>query len=96
LPNIVKYLIHRWQNPQPNIMEGEQWSGQISKRWELSKASSKILKDCLHTPMHYSLETSYNSVVDEPQLSYQGSKLVTYVVNPLIFPSHYLGKMVNK
>jgi hypothetical protein len=32
------------------------------------------------------LETSYDLVVDEPQLSYQGSKLVTYGVNPLIFP----------
>ncbi len=96
LPNIGKYLIHRWQKPQPNIMEGDPWNVQISKRWELSKASSKILKEFLHTPMHYPLETSYDSIVDEPQLSYQGSKLVTYDVNPLIFPLHYLGKWVSR
>jgi hypothetical protein len=45
--------------------------------------------------MHYPLETSYDFVVDEPQLSYQGSKLMTYGINPFIFHLHYLGKWVN-
>jgi hypothetical protein len=43
-----------------------------------------------HTPMHHPLENHDDSIVDEPQLSYQTSTLVTYPVNSPTFLSHYM------
>jgi len=46
--------------------------------------------------VHHPFETSYDLVVGEPQLSHQGSSLVTYPVNPRISTSHYLGNNLCK
>jgi hypothetical protein len=68
-------------------MEGGamKWSN-IQKMRAFQSFKQNLERLFAHTNALYPLETSYDLVVDEPQLSYQGSKLVTYGVNPLIFP----------
>jgi hypothetical protein len=46
--------------------------------------------------VHDPFATSYDLVVGELQLSYRGSSLVTYPVNPCISTSHYLGNNLCK
>jgi hypothetical protein len=41
---------------------------------------------CDHPPVHHPLGTDNDSVVDEPQPSYEGSIWVTYPVNSTISP----------
>jgi hypothetical protein len=88
LPNNGKYLIHRWpkSSTQYHGRGTMKWSN-IQKMRAFQSFKQNLEGLFAHTPMQSPLEASYDSIVDEPQVSYQGSKLVTYGVNPLIFPS---------
>jgi hypothetical protein len=58
----------------------------------------EIIGDPAHTSVaHHPFESPYYSIMDEPQLSYQGSTFITYLsCKPSYFPSHYLGKHLYK
>jgi len=65
-------------------------------RIEPSMIEAKLLVSYYLTQypaMHHPLETNYDSIMDEPQLS---STLITHSRNPPIPPFPYLGKHVSE